>query len=139
MTRRVYPDFCPGWAYVTSPSFGLKLAQAAATVPEMSVMNRLDDIFMTGYARERIPLSRVEQIKTGWSGYMWNNWLSECPFLGITKNIWFNDYVKAKGTYTKSFYFYLCAYLEFFILDTIDAMGALDLVPEHIANLCTRS
>jgi hypothetical protein len=48
MSRRVFPDFCPGWAYVTSTSFGVSLAQSAASIPEMETMKRLDDIFVTG-------------------------------------------------------------------------------------------
>jgi hypothetical protein len=31
MPRRVYPDFCPGWLYVTTPRVALALAEVAAT------------------------------------------------------------------------------------------------------------
>jgi hypothetical protein len=79
----------------------------------------------------------VEQLKSGWSGYLWNNYLSECPFLGITKNIFFNDYVYAKGVYVNSWSFYMCAYLEIFILDTIDTI-APELVPVSLSQLCHR-
>ena len=48
MSQRVFPDFCPGWAYVTSPSFGVKLAEAATSLPDLARMKRLDDIFVTG-------------------------------------------------------------------------------------------
>ena len=48
MSQRVFPDFCPGWAYVIFPSFGVKLAEFATTLPELAKMKRLDDIFVTG-------------------------------------------------------------------------------------------
>ena len=46
MSQRVFPDFCPGWAYVIMPSFGVKLAEFATTLPELEKMKRLYDIFV---------------------------------------------------------------------------------------------
>ena len=160
MDRRVYPDFCPGWMYVTSPDFGLKLAKSATDFwPEIQQMRRLDDIFVTGknidnidgielyktlcyiflgYVRERIHGSKVMQLKGGLDGYLWNQILSNCPFLGITKNIFFNDFVISKGSYVNSPYFYFCAFLEFFILDSISMYLSPNLIPDFVENLCKR-
>ena len=91
----------------------------------------------SGFLRERINGSRVIQFKLDLSGYLWDNFFSECPFLGITKNIFFNDYVKSKGNYVGNFSFYLCAYLEFFILDTLDTL-VLELIPDGLNNICQR-
>ena len=77
------------------------------------------------------------QFKPDLSGYLWDNFFSECPFLGITKNIFFNDYVKSKGNYVGNFSFYLCAYLEFFILDTLDSLVP-DLIPDGLNTICQR-
>ena len=48
MSQRVFPDFCPGWAYVTSASFGVRLAEFATDLPDLARMKRLDDIYVTG-------------------------------------------------------------------------------------------
>ena len=70
---------------------------------------------------------RVVQLKLDLTGYLWDNFFSEFPFLGVTKNIFFNDYVKSKGNYVGNVSYYLCTYLEFFILDTLDS-----LVPDFL-------
>lgn len=137
MSRRVYPDFCPGWAYVTSPVMGQRISEAAASIEQVSPMKRLDDIYITGYALERIQGSRIAQLKPGYSGYMWNNWLSMCPFLGITKNIFFNDYVLKKGVYVNNHKFFWCAFYEYFILDNIEYL-APGLTPKYLIALCER-
>ena len=76
-------------------------------------------------------------IKTGFVWLSLGQLFSECPFLGVTKNIFFNDYVKSKGNYVGNFSFYLCAYLEFFILDTLDN-SVLDLIPDGLNHICQR-
>ena len=48
MSRRISPDFCLGWAYVISASFGMKLADFAMLLPDLGKIKRLDDIFVTG-------------------------------------------------------------------------------------------
>ena len=35
MPRRVYPDFCPGWLYVTTPKVGLALAEVSVRNAEV--------------------------------------------------------------------------------------------------------
>ena len=91
----------------------------------------------SGVLRERINGSKVAQLKPDLSGYLWDNILSECPFMGITKNIFFNDFIKSKGHYVKSFPFYFCSYIEFFVLDTLDSMSPY-LVPDVLNRICQR-
>ena len=88
----------------------------------------------SGLLRERIKGSKVVQLKPN---IVWDSYLSECPFLGITKTIFFNDFVKSKGRYVNNVSFYLCAYLEFFILDTLDSL-APNLVPNVLNEICQR-
>ena len=33
MDRRVHPSFCPGWAYVTTPKMGIKIAEMSSSIP----------------------------------------------------------------------------------------------------------
>jgi hypothetical protein len=126
MGRRVYPDFCPGWLYVTSPRVGLALAEVSVVAPEDPLMRvaRLDDIFVSGFVRERVEGVSVRQFEGGRTGEAWNSFFSHCPFLGITKNIFFNDVVLEKGSgntnYIKGHKFYWCAFLEFFILQNLE-------------------
>ena len=126
MSRRVYPDFCPGWLYVTTPKVGLALAEASLVTPSDPLMRvaRLDDIFVAGFLRERVPGVKVQQFHDGLIGDSWNSFFSHCPFLGITKNIFYNDVVLDKGSgktsYIKGQKFYWCAFLEFFILENLE-------------------
>ena len=126
MDRRVYPDFCPGWLYVTSPTVGLALVEVSVVEPEDRLMRvaRLDDIFVSGFVRERVSGLEVRQFHGGWTGRSWNSFFSHCPFLGITKNIFYNDVVLDKGSgktsYIKGQKFYWCAFLEFFILENLE-------------------
>jgi len=48
----------------------------------------------------------VESLEDGLDGHLWNWIFSRCPFLGITKNIFFNKFVIEKGNYIKSGWFY---------------------------------
>jgi len=125
MERRVYPDFCPGWLYVVTPRVGLALAEVGVQhADELMTKARLDDIFVTGFLRERLPWTKLQQLHDGNMGKAWNGFFSHCPFLGITKNIFYNDVVLDKGSngvsYIKGQQFYWCAFLEFFILENIE-------------------
>jgi len=126
MDRRVFPDFCPGWLYVTTPRVGLALAEVSVVSPQDPLMAvaRLDDIFVAGFLRERVQGLQVKQFQEGWTGRAWNSFFSHCPFLGITKNIFYNDVVLDKGSgktsYIKGHKFYWCAFLEFFILENLE-------------------
>ena len=48
------PDYCSGWAYVTTPRLGVRLAEMAANVDPGKMCLRLEDLFITGMLRERI-------------------------------------------------------------------------------------
>eukprot|EP00092_Neocalanus_flemingeri_P002750 GFUD01002945.1.p1 GENE.GFUD01002945.1~~GFUD01002945.1.p1 ORF type:complete len:385 (+),score=72.52 GFUD01002945.1:393-1547(+) len=125
MERRVYPDFCPGWLYVMTPRVGLALAEVGVKhAQELMSKARLDDIFVTGFLRERLPWATLQQLHDGPMGQAWNGFFSHCPFMGITKNIFYNDVVLDKGSngvsYIKGQKFYWCAFLEFFILENLE-------------------
>ena len=91
-----------------------------------------------GYLREKINGSTVHQLKSGWCGYFWDNFFSTCPFLGIVKNVFFNDFIKAKGLYVNNGWFLGCAYWEFFILDTLDGFLPPNLIPTFLDDICQR-
>ena len=142
MSRRVFPSFCPGWAYVTTPEMGIRIAEMASNMPvHVQKMKRLDDIYMTGMVVERIPDSNVEQIYGGRTGYWWDAHLSFCPFLGITKATFFNDIVLRKGGYTGDVaggtWFMFCAFWEYFILDNVEFLLP-DVLPDCLTRLCAR-
>jgi len=125
MDRRVFPDFCPGWLYVLTPRVGLALAEVGMLKSnELMMRARLDDIFVTGFLRERLPWTSLQQLHGETMGKAWNSFFSHCPFLGITKNIFYNDVVLDKGSngvsYIKGQKFYWCAFLEYFILENIE-------------------
>jgi len=145
MSRRVYPDFCPGWLYVVSPRVGLALAEVSVLrAHQLMPKARLDDIFVTGFLRERLPWARLQQLHPGPAGTAWNSFFSHCPFLGITKNIFFNGLVLDKGSngvsYIKGQKFYWCAFLEFFILENLEYMfPSLEEHTQPLWAVCQRS
>ena len=97
LPRRVYPDYCPGWLYVTTPKVGLALAEVAAKyADEVLPMAKMDDVFVTGILRERLGLSLTQLAGGAWSR-VWDNSLSECPFISMIKLVFFNDIVVEKG------------------------------------------
>ena len=56
LQRRVYPDLCFGWLYVTTPRVGLALAEVAAiNHEELQPRANRDDYFITGFLREKLP------------------------------------------------------------------------------------
>ena len=71
-----------------------------------------------------MPWAKLQQLHDGTMGRAWNGFFSHCPFLGITKNIFYNDVVLDKGSngvsYIKGQKFYWCAFLEFFILENLE-------------------
>jgi len=145
MERRVYPDFCPGWLYVITPRVGLGLAEVGVKKSdELMPKARLDDIFVTGFLREKLPWARLQQLHDGQMGRAWNGFFSHCPFLGITKNIFYNDVVLDKGSngvsYIKGQKFYWCAFLEFFILENLEFLfPSLAQYTDPAWALCKRS
>jgi len=144
MPRRVYPDFCPGWLYVTTPKAGLALAEVSVKNSEVLMATaRLDDIFVTGFLRERLPGVLLRQLHGGVIGETWNRFLSHCPYLGITKNIFFNGIVTAKGaqgvSYINGHKFYWCAFLEYFILENLEWMfPSIETYTDPLWKVCHR-
>lgn len=125
MPRRVFPSFCPGWLYLTTPRVGLALAEVGVLRNKNLVnKSKLDDIFVTGFIREHLPNIALRQLSDGPVGSTWNDFFSHCPFLGITKNIFFNEVVTEKGSggvsYIKGQKLFWCAFLEYFILENLE-------------------
>lgn len=78
--RTKYPPYCNGWLYVLDVTLAKKIAIAATETPYHFV----DDIYVTGLARERVGGSKVEYLATGrvWT-WVWTHWLSQCPLFGL--------------------------------------------------------
>ena len=79
-----YPAYCNGWLYVLTPALARNIAAAAATTP----FHFVDDIFVTGLARERVAGSRVEYLTGRGRGgrlwrWLWTEVLSHCPLFGL--------------------------------------------------------
>lgn len=138
MNRRVWPDFCPGWAYLTTPSTAIRIAEMSANMKDDVLrVNRLDDIYMSGYVFGQIEGAKLEQLSGGYMGDLWNKYFSYCPFMGITKAVFFNDIVLSKGNYVKSGWFLWCAFWEYFILDNVEFLLP-DILPDSMTKMCHR-
>jgi len=144
LNRRVYPDLCFGWLYVTTPRVGLALAEVAALESEQ-LLSRADrdDYFITGFLRERLPWVQLGQLEGGLSGFLWDKVFSSCTFLGISKNIFFNRFVLAKGSggvqYVQGGRLYVCIVWEFYIMGAVESL-APECVSHWVAswNICRR-
>ena len=83
---------------------GLALAEVAATrSEELLVRSNRDDYFITGFLRERLPWVQMRQLEVGISGLVWENLLSQCTWLAVTKNIFFNQFVVSKSSGSVSY------------------------------------
>ena len=115
---KLYPDYCFGWLYVTSPTVGLALAEVSVLKRKKLVMTN-DDNFVTGTLRSHLAGVTIEQLEGGLTGAVWNNVLSHCPVLGFTKNVFFNRFVLRKGSdgvdYVNGGRFYVCTLFEYFV------------------------
>ena len=83
---------------------------------------------------------KIVQLTDGWRGYIWNNFLSHCPFLGQFKGLYLNEVVKAKKNILKNPLFGLCCLYEAYILSPIeDFLEAISptLVPNFLSRLCS--
>ena len=58
----MFPDCFPGWLYVTTPRVGLELAEVANMATDIVNVARLDDIYVTGFLRERLEGITLQQI-----------------------------------------------------------------------------
>ena len=83
---------------------GLALAEVAATrSEELLVRSNRDDYFITGFLRERLPWVEIRQLDVGISGLVWENLISQCTWLAVTKNIFFNKFVVSKSSGSVSY------------------------------------
>ena len=58
---------------MTTPATAIRLAEMTANLPpNLRQLNRLDDIFVAGVAREHIEGARVEQFSGGFMGDLWD-------------------------------------------------------------------
>jgi len=144
LNRRVYPDLCFGWLYVTTPRVGLALTEVAVLQAEKLVSRAdRDDYFITGFLRERLPWVRLRQLEGGWYGMLWDNILSSCTFMGISKNIFFNSFVVAKGSgsvqYVQGYRLYSCIVWEFYVLGAVEYLAPRTVVRwVGSFNICVR-
>ena len=124
-----------------TPTTGLRLAEMAANIPPNMINGTviLEDVYITGFLRERIMGARVEQLTGGWSGYLWNNHLSKCKWLALTKDIFYNEVVMEKNFYVKSYWLWFCNFVEDPILSTLEFLFPHYLLPDVLMKVCHRS
>ena len=101
---------------MTTPKVGLALAEVAAQyAEEVLPMAKMDDVFVTGILRERLGMGLTQLAPGSWSR-VWDNSLSECPFMSMIKLVFFNDIVLEKGSpsnpYINGYKFVGCVLLE---------------------------
>ena len=138
----LYPDYCIGWLYVTSPAVGLALAEVSVTKKNDLVMTN-DDNFVTGILRSHLAGVGAEQLEDGLMGMVWNNIFSHCPFLGFTKNVFFNSFVLRKGSdgvdYVNGGRFYVCTLFEYFVYYTESLSPRATIITAPFWRYCARS
>ena len=57
----MYPDYCIGWLYVTTPRVGLALVEVSVLRKDQLVVTN-DDNFITGILRELLPWVSINQL-----------------------------------------------------------------------------
>ena len=63
---------------MTTPATAIRLAEMTANLPpSLRQLNRLDDIFVAGVAREHIEGFSVEQFSGGVLGDLWNRYFKK--------------------------------------------------------------
>ena len=76
---------------------------AARRSEELLVRSNRDDYFITGFLRERLPWVQIRQLEGGLSGLLWDHVLSQCTWLAVTKNVFFNKFVRRKSSGSVSY------------------------------------
>ena len=95
--RRYLPDYCVGWAFVTTPDMAIRLAEVANNLtPAEQRASKVCDYFITGMLRERIPGSGVETLTIKW---FWFKFWYSCPYLTELYRHYFDDVVPWKIPY----------------------------------------
>ena len=138
----IYPDYCIGWLYVTSPAVGLSLAEVSVTRRNDLVITN-DDNFVTGILRSQLGGVSIEQLEGGLVGLVWNNIFSHCPFLGFTKNVFLNNFVLRKGSdgvdYINGGRFYVCTLFEYFVFYMESLSPRANTITAPFRQYCSRS
>lgn len=146
----VLPDFCSGFLYVTKPQIGAALAQAGLHM----YRDGSDDVVITedyliaGVLREKVPGLGVETLRTDrLTDFIWQNYLSHCPWLVTFRQTFFNDLVLSKkssrsnvqyvGSLTnwKVWRFFICLNWEG-VLEIVEHRTGL--VPDFLWDVCAR-
>ena len=76
---------------------------AARRSEELLTRANRDDYFITGFLREKLPWVEMRQLEGGVWGLLWDNFLSECTWLAVTKNVFFNRFVVSKSSGSVSY------------------------------------
>jgi len=139
----IFPDFCPGWLYITTPEVGLGLAIVAAHDKNiqkvLAAEETIEDVFITGVIRERLPWVKLSVLETGPAGQLVNI-ASHFPLLTVVKLVLLNGIVLEKGSgnvsYINSPRFLICTMLET-VLEKVEKIHPL-LTPAYIWDICDR-
>lgn len=146
----ILPDFCSGFLYVTRPEVGAGLAQAGLEMYRDSEdVVITEDYLIAGVLREKIPGVDVESLRTDRvTDWVWQKYLSHCPWLVTTRQTFFDDLVLSKkssrnnvqyvGSLTnwRVWRFFLCLHFES-ILEIVETKVP-GTVPDYIWDICTR-
>jgi len=137
------PNMCFGWFFITTPEVGLALAIASAhykDTQKVLVMEGLvEDCYITGVLRERLPWVKLNAIETGPLGRL-ANIVSHCPILSVFKNVFLNGIVLEKGSsnvaYVNSPRFFVCMMLDM-LLQSLEKIHPA-LTPAYMWTICDR-
>lgn len=109
--RDKYPEYCNGWLYVLHPDMAERIAVAASTTPFLFV----DDIFVTGLARERVEGSRLEYLASGRYWRMILEAVSVCPLFNLLYFHFLSGWEVAYAPDNRPIKTMLCVALEHFV------------------------
>jgi len=146
----ILPDFCSGFLYVTRPEVGAGLAQAGLEMYRDSEdVVITEDYLIAGVLREKIQGVDVETLrKDHFTDWVWQRYLSHCPWLVTTRQTFFDDLILSKkssrnnvqyvGSLTnwRVWRFFLCLHFES-LLEIVETKVP-GTVPDFIWDVCTR-
>ena len=143
----IMPDFCCGFSYITTPSVGSKLVEAANLLYHDTEVVQIEDSLITGVLREKVGVHLVS-LEAGWRSWAWLSLFSHCPWLTMAKLTFSNDLVLSKKSSRQSvqyvgglmeaavWRYYVCLHLEVG-LDILE-QNIPGLIPNFIWDICTR-
>jgi len=144
------PDFCSGFLYVTKPQVGAALAQAGLHMyGDSEDVVITEDYLIAGVLREKVSGVDVETLRSDRvTDYLWQNYLSHCPWLVTLRQTFFNDLVLSKKSSRHNvqyvggitnwgvWRFFLCLHLES-ILEMVE-LRVTGVVPDFLWDVCAR-